>query len=1100
MRKVLADCVTRASMLIGRPDGLDRVIKFSEPNSSNIGRTGIQGVEEEGGFVQSIQNLLLEIKTSGDTFSKALRNTNRARPGRFLFKSDALYDRRAAGGAVLITDADNYMGREAARIGHYVSPFPHSDHDSELPLQSITVKPLKHWKRNARNSSIENYETVMAMAMCVENIGGGSALIKAYHMMINDSDTEGASPSYIWQEFNGNGDAHLYDDFNNSDIMLFSYSANPPKIDFCELPDGSWFVVVVFDDTMQIYRTTDYGATFETVFYDTSITGVNRDWSVACEYFNGRIVVVYSNSANTEIKLKYSDDFGSTWEDGDDISAVLGYHCVRLHTRRDFPGALYITGDAGASVHALFSYDGLTWIDGVDLTTDNYSTHGIAEESNGRKLLYGINAGKLEMRYNESGGISISYESTVYYGSPASYSVWEIDDTDGMDYLECDAIDLNNAGFVDVVYITEDDHGGSTYYSIGVVRCKMWCGIQGDTLWETAWHPSFYPSTSDAHPNVNHWTQFQSGAGASVIYDSGFFSNLTLTTDVAAEDIYYQRGLAADAWDNGCVIKFEARVGSGEIRVAILLEQVGSVKMSYVVIRFTETQVIIYDVNAAAAVATATPTNWNPTDRNEYYIVAKEDEIYIYRAPSGIYREAVPYELVTSFAALTNDDPGGVDNSGFWWGLGDPVGPEQPISTAYVYSVSVRDGNAAGLDWDFFEDSFGHPCSNEPIGLLQGVCAKYNGPHVTKDDKWELDTGAIHEADNVFSPSPSRKWKEPSQTAGDASPERVFEWRRPLDASSNEMDFVFDGLAVFGRNWQGCKLEGMNYDGSGAVDLFDSYDGGSEEDWLVKWEAYAAGVQDNTVRVYPIVASPSSFEPMIPDQFKSDGHQNWYMRPTTGTAADVTFRILGNTENRLILDMNVEEANLAAGDQFVIFSSSFLFLTDDQKRYERLKLTINAQERAVDELSMEVGTIVIGRVYDLPADAWGYSFTREENNIVVAARSGFEEHRRIGPIRRTVNLTYTGLEDQGMAVTTPSELYRATRGGIDPIVWIDDDSALVTDANKCHHNPLLARMVGNNHTHRAYIYRNESEDAGLNLGYVVRGIHDASGISLREIL
>ncbi len=1109
MRRVMADTVSLGSMLVTSPEARDRVIKIPEPSVNNIGRTGIQGVTHK--FVQSRQELEVKVQNGGDTSALGIHVTTAVSPkaGLFKIKSDGLKEPDAVGGLpVACTDANEYMGREAEWVGHYIQTLSNSDHDSTKELLSPTMKPLEYWRRPP-GSQFDAHQRVIGMLMCVEKQDATTAWIKAWQLIAVDSDEVSGGPSYVWRTLNNaSGDAVVYEDWTAA-ITPLSFTLVTPlfgiDIDFCELEDGSWILVVVYGTAkMAIYKSYDYGMTWNAIF-NKSI-GVSTGLKVTIERFGSRVVIVYNDIIVDVTKLKYSDDGGVTWLDGADVDGGEGYDELRLAVNKELNKMVLVGTDSGVSANYYESFDGTTWVNKSNFEAVNLTNHAIVQDHSGRWVTYMVVGGEMVMRYLDDIDL-------INFASNASnlYTMWDFTDVDGLVYHAIAASSFFNGGFNDIAIVSKDDDSGSTYYSIAVLRAKMWTGIQTDvdvfaTLrdWTVVWYANCFPSIFDAHPNMNHYVRFQFGTGASAIIDGSFaYLQITGTT---LDQLRYTRSLPVAGYSGGLMLKFELQVVSGDARIGVTLEVLtGPALKVYYVLRFTTTQIIVYDMLSGppAVVATFTPTNWNPADWNEYFLVAKENEMYLYRSPSGIYREIVPHELVGSVTTFHEEVAGGVDDSQYEWGIGIIGGalPVQPASSVRFRSVAHYANRADGLNWDFDDDIKGNNAHKNPLGMLQGMSIKWNGQSIVKGDNWELDTGAVYEPENIFVASPTRRWREPEQTAGVDSPERIIEWRRPQDSDSEDMNFVFDGFALFGRNFMRFKIEGMDYDGSNPSTLFDSNAGWpnpTQEDFLVGW--IVLDVWENVISITAQFA-PASFAPMIPDQFKSDGLRNWYIRVRTGVANGNTYRVVGNTADKLILESNAEDDGVAISDTFFLFSSSYFFQFSAEQKYQRIKMTIAAQSRTTSELSLQLGTIVLGRVYDLPTDEWGYNIGYAAKNAIVEARSGYREIRQTAPLRRIINLGYSGLQDVGMAVTSPGELFRSLGGGLYPCVWLDDDSSMVNNANTGHHNPVLARPFGPvQHTHRAYHYFDDTQVDGFGLGFIKRGVHDISGFRLEEVL
>ena len=511
-------------------------------------------------------------------------------------------------------------------------------------------------------------------------------------------------------------------------------------------------------------------------------------------------------------------------------------------------------------------------------------------------------------------------------------------------------------------------------------------------------------------------------------------------------------------------------------------------------------RLILWDENAGAGADIIVPTDWDPSTWNEYVVIAFENEVQVFRAPSGTYREVAHYEQILSYDTL-QEDAYAVADDRVIWGVSNNYGTNNGSSETRWRSFFSFDVAAFDVDWDFTGQR-GQKCHRNPVGLLQGIACKWDGSFAVLDDAWELDVGAQFDADNIFVDSPRICFSDPVSAAA-RSGSIVIDWRRHEGDEATCMNYVFDSIAVFGLNMPLFKIEGGNFAGASWTTLWCNNLGNRGGPFVYTPSLATSGNPDQNVLTVGAGASNwgGSF---IPNQFASTRWRKWYVVFVGGACNGNVYRIDGNSETELFLESNIESDGVLDTDLFTIFSDRFFHVFDQVFTYPRIRmtLTVNNLTPSPSEDAVRVGTVVIGKTYALPDDEWESAIITDPGVEVLEGRARVRRVREVAPERRRIELAYTGRIDQGMGVDIVRELYRHARWGVHPVAWIDDDTALTPNHNTCaqastmsHVDPILAKVTGPmSQQRRAYSY--EQQDGS----YHTRNILDVGGLVLEEVL
>jgi len=1073
MRKVMADIVAEASQFIETPNAASKIMKIPEAASGNSGRSGIVPV---GSHIRSKQSMEVEVEKSG-TFPSFRKDDG----ARFKIKFDELLNDDGDE----VCDDYTWTGAERGTIPGYVQQL--TDEVGEAVLTSPRLLELEKWK------NLDSSKGLGGLLGVTRESGGVVSIL--FYVMWEYNDFGGLASdemSYEWEQSS-----------NRTLTSGITGAALTPSFDMVEMEDGS-IVVALYngDGEIMIYRSFDTGTNWM-YLGDAVISGLNERNFVSLNRIGSRLVLVYAShdGADTNVYSRYSDDGGFTWSGAvavyqATVAADLNYTDMVMGQ----DGVLYLMVVSAGTIWTVVTLDGVNWdtpSNSAEALTGNMS---FFQKPNGRWEMYYVKDDDGYMI--PSHGVREASDNPRGGYSPAANSAWlcrNAGDTDGMDSDEVAARTFLNGGYTDVAVIWHDDHSGTDFYSLQVIRTSMWSGLQVefDNEYEfgACWFPHGYPSTNDGHPNMNFWSEAQGGDGACDLEVGGNFRHLEITANTGFKYYSLANGdgnWPAEMWVAGFTMRFEMQVVKGYAKIRGKLNSNGNNKDVDFVIVFSTTKILLLDVNNVLTVlADITPTNWNPTEWNEYLLVAKQNEVELRRAPSGVYREIQPYEVVFDVDNLTEigytSDTDRID-----WGYFSVTGYDADSESNWRTVMAMNTGG--DINWDEDTECIGERCHANPVGIMQGFGAKFSGDWALEDDSWDMDTGAQYQGENIFLPSPRQCWKEPVQTAG--NPDRVFIWERS-DVDDQEMNFTFDAISMFNINSFQFKLEGENFGGGGATTLYDSTIAtGNQGANRLHTSALVVSAIDNNVITVGYGGSNIDTE-FIPGQFASNDYRNWYIYMYDGTKTGQVYRILNNTGTKLLLERNAEDDGVAATDQFILYGDRFFHrLNFASCNYPRLTLTIeNGGTVYLSDNQARLGTIIIGTVYDLPDDEWEFGFGIGPNVNSVKARTGVELVREQGQEQRTVSLQHTGLIDRSMGIESARELYRLCRWGVSPVVWIDHGDAMGGRYDVlAFPEPILARMMSEyNQQHRAYNYLNQNGDNH------VRNILESS-LMLQEVL
>jgi len=1074
MRQLLVGALQDEKNLewIKRPYGEGWTLDVPEPNSSNIGKTGFFGF---GCRPLSDQKLTVTVERSGDYVDYWERGGLRG-GARFIFEPEYLKD--SDGNDAV--DEVNRLGGERGDIAWVAASLVNiglgMPANSGYQIGSIKAKKLTKWDYQ---SDQVGYQAIAVAAS--RKISDNSL---KFHVWRMSSGVNHYITSAIW----GAG----------SNVTTGYLSSTEPSCDVVELEDGSLVLAVTNYAELEItiYKSFDGGSTWEETAAGPTISGIKH--YVALERIGNRVVLIYSMCDGSDVYVNYiySDDNCLSWSNAGSISTDTGATGGELDSFVGKNGKIYIAWRVATGIKISSSIDGGTWDSST--TVSGVTADGgvsICQEYNGLWRLF--------VCYQSANGIAVRHYKANSYSEPGStwsggeYVEPEANDSDGMDAEHVCARPLMDDGFTEVLALYHDDHL-SDYWNIVSYRNSMWSGVQFDNgeNWDGVWSCNGYPSTSDSHPNLNYWSKLTAGSnyfnslGSSTTIGSNYM-NIWSTDNLSGLVYAFYPGVSS--YDDGLTAFFELKVISGYAKVYVRTTSSSSNTDLQFTIYFdaANNKIVLYDEIASSIVAQFTPTNWSVTTWNSYLLLILYNQVFLYRAPTEVYREVLHLETVFNRETPSTDVyPGSVYDRILWGIYTSYYGGVGASSSTRWKSFFVAGKTITSLPYSF-SNLVGKGCHPDGCGLLQGFGCKFDGDFAVEADEWTMRTISQFDGENILQASPRIRWAEPSHSDTSSS-DKTFTFR-VKDDDDNEKNVPVNAVAVFGLNYYSFNLYGENWDGSSSTLLLDS---NTLIPYATAHDAYKVqSVDNNVVKLTP--TTPGDYDTdLIPGQFASDSSRQFYcLAIITSGSKYYVYKILDNTEDTLFLDGDAETDGLAADDLIYPFADRGYFMLSQTYTYPRYRFVLecNGRRPPPTDQQFKIGTLVLGMSYGID-DEWGSEIVHAPNVSLLESKSGLRQWSEMGPARRMVRLSYSGRTDRGMAVEGLREVLRVAKWGQRPVVWIDDDYRLLP-GSRSHIDPILAKVRGPvTHAQKAYQYKTE------NTNEYVRTIYDVSGVVLEEVL
>jgi len=1054
MRKIMAGIETAVEDFVQVPDCDGKCVKIPEPDSGNGSRCG---VVPAGARVRSRQSMDVLVTKSGPFpgFREEQGALVKVRPDWLLDDDDGE-----------VCDSYNWMGGERPVIPGYTQQLNNALDQDENEYRSPRILELKHWK---------DYSTaygVRAIAGVAYSSGTHSYI--RFYRMDEYQDHGGMAGGEVDYEWDYNAGMTLTTDATSP--------AKKPTFDVVEMSDGSLVVAVANGDgQIEIYRSFDLGQ--EWLDLADAVTGLSQNTFVALNRVGNRLVLAYAytNAITNTIYTRYSDDGGFTWSTATTVKSAAGNSTMPLELVMGKDGVLYLfVSNGGGNADVYYTTNGIDWdSSGNDTgcTTDNGTNASFYQAHTGRWEAYYLDDSSGLGYYTVVHAYSEGDDSPDYAfdgtGSPQNYRLLKgAGDTAGMNANWICARPLLDGAFVEVFTVWHDNDSGTSYYSLTMVRARMWSGFQllnsGLKEFQWVWVPNAYPDdTTDPHPNLNQWSLTRAAAGASAAGSDGNFGHIELTADLSGLDsnVYYLSGagtIGDDLYDEGTVAKIELKVVGGHSKLIYRLCSNGTNKDEQFHIIFgDDNKITLYDLLAGAAAIEVEPTNWATTDWNAYLVVTYRNVVELYRAPAGKYREFEHWELVFDETVTTQAYAG--DNDQFGWGLFDTAAVAEYNDDSEMHVRSVMFNNTADdYNWNFETDGVGRRLHTDPVGVMQGFGIMGAGEWALEDDQWDVITGGHYRGENILVDSPSRYWLEPNQGGDYGGAGAVYSKREWIlqrdDADDQEMQYTFNAIAMFNFNSPFFKLYGENFGGGGTTTLLDTSGVTQLGPRLHTLTMDVDAIEHNVVQLGQDTSNIDT--DFVPGQYASNDWRNWYLLSFGGDSLGNVYRILNNDEDTVYLDRDAETDGLSVGNNVILFADRFFHIFDQTYTYPRVVLELPQTTGVYPDGRRRLGTVVLGRTFDLDDDEWDCKVTGEPNLRVAKTRSGADYVHEIGPERRAIDLSYSGQTDRGMGVEKAREFFRHVRWGVRPIVWVDhDDIYGMTYYSPAHTEPILARML-----------------------------------------
>jgi hypothetical protein len=1091
MRKLMAEIGIEGNAFDDgtKPVGDSLVVDIPEAASTNSGKgTCIPS----GDFIRSTQTYQILVKNSGNAGNYPVDHAADFVPNSsFLFRLNPLKD--SSGN--YIADESNYMGEDRP-----YTPIYHTALRAAFATYPVLFDPKVIELKNGK-TRLETYSYVGFCSVLEIDTGNASA-IRFFRLRDAYSSSTGVE-SYGWENVVPTG---LPATFEGSNITQAC----------CELDDGSLLLNVQYSYGWDTYRSLDQGSSWEKVSEGLHGWGGGAaQWYTALTTLGNRVIFSATVRSTTDLYVYIwtSDDQGSTWvakviAGHDDTENVAGYEYHQGVVGKN--GCAYVIHHGAATIlAAYYSYDGETW-----LTAD-------FEDCSGEEAFFNFvqdNMGNWYKWTFADATIQVSVIDDKTDQDLETNSLfsdfWNAQqNSDSVnDYTKGVLCAFNDGAFFDVIYVNY--YATTPDYTLNALRFKMWCSATIGTdmsanaeVFDSCWTADAYPSSSDSEPSQDIFAKTSDVGTATLTVPVNYCrSYLKLTKTGVGKYILYDitfAGTPDDIYDTGMVARFSLKLKDQTNNYAIVLMRgcsQPSNKDAHFKLIFAKVgavhKIVLWDMVAGAATQTFTCTYWDhTTNPSEYLLIYKENKVTLYRATRR-YGEICQYEKIFNDVTITTGNYA-ADNDYVSFGIADSSTYTYD-SEAYFYyfytKFSEEYNDNAGAS--FALNATGRRCSPCLIGLAQGVSAYFRGTYLKASDFWEMKTKAIYDAENIFIWTPSIYFKEPDTVT---PADQVFLFQCPDVYSETTGKFYFNGLALFGRNFNRFKLEGYNTAALTWDTLLDK-DGrsGSHQFWK---HITAVGSDVNSVS-YTISGSQ---QPFFPHALASKDRR-FYLAVPFDANHDYIFEIIDNDGSYLILDSDVDFLGLASTDCYIFTDRIFCPITAlTNSPYEKVRFTIYApQSYPPNDGGARLGCLVLGLVATVDDDVWESTIRYEPNVLKVSSRTGTERYRNQGKMKRTLNLKYTGIIDQGMGKEEVLRTLEFSRWGERPLVWLDDSSPL--DANLYHHDPILVRVAsGISHSRQCYFAENDilakpASGSPYATTQVIENIVDVDGVELEEII
>ncbi len=573
-------------------------------------------------------------------------------------------------------------------------------------------------------------------------------------------------------------------------------------------------------------------------------------------------------------------------------------------------------------------------------------------------------------------------------------------------------------GRVVLVHGVQTNPGGvaSDFTSLCAAYCGGWSTVgmpepgTGES-WETAgWDTTYVPIDTPTDTSATIWTRTTAGAPTQSLTDNG------LRSQTAALETQYWSAVPVTTGyeDDGVIAEWQLTMTSGTVRHQLQISD-GTANDYRVRVIATTTTLELYDVNAAASIATLT------IDTTKGVVI----RVHLQKGAGGW---AGNNGSVRAWARIDGPYTGGVINYGprqdREWSLIGSSGTltRGPLTANEILFGTVTTAADARWRWCVFSGgaetggndtstggtSRGHivPAAGSAVHLVDGLRVHgVDGPTVAGD----LYTTAVQHDYPVSainpstSPSPRRKWRSTADTQQDIK-------LAGLDLGCRAGDVW--AVYVAGCNWASATLY---RDFTGANKLLDLN---------LAHDLVNLGFSRSRDLVSPALSIGGGAVPFyLPEGALKDCYldfgSNRVRKIAANTSGQWQSKAAGNYASvRVRLDSY--DAGDPGSGTCTLRMSRGVFLIDNMVSTDELMLRIPAQDTAENYFTL--GTLVIGRV------RWfGRQYSRGRSLGFVPAyelsetRSGARQVRALGPTRRTVEIAWDDGIDTSQMHNLPTE-------------------------------------------------------------------------------
>jgi hypothetical protein len=383
-----------------------------------------------------------------------------------------------------------------------------------------------------------------------------------------------------------------------------------------------------------------------------------------------------------------------------------------------------------------------------------------------------------------------------------------------------------------------------------------------------------------------------------------------------------------------------------------------------------------------------------------------------------------------SLGSSTTLQAGATPTNGLQWGMLTGSAASDVTVKIVGYSFGSYTGQQLYAGQGNPGDLQGRNFAPTPLFVNDGTkIAAVDGP-AFYGDSWQINTRYEYGIENIFpdiAPSPDRPWRSTS-TASDVS--IVFEYDGTLNQETPRISPIA-GIALLNINFRNFQIDGWDKD-LGA--------------WVTIAQASSCDGQDTL----PFARQGDA---ILPTAATTPGAREWFTLHTLagsyvclrdgGGVIQAVRKIRTNGEgafnNSATKTARIFVEGAAAGDPTgaggatcEVWSRDVVVLSNSTDKFTRLRLFIPAQ--TTSEGYFRIGAMVFGHVVTFARQySRGRTINAEPNYNLTTSRSGTRRARRLGAIRRSVELAWTdGVDTTQISRNFPSADFIVGHTGATP--------------------------------------------------------------------